>query len=194
MKRTVKNLAAVVLYMLFLCCLLKTEALLLFSPRHIGMFLAGCIILCVPYLEKGIRREEFKRIFRKNAIMAGYLETFMLIFVSMIQKKIAPEELLAELALDLRPLFYGFVCYVVFKEEACPKIQEGEKEIRERETKHNLDLSRLTRAEKQVAHLAGRGLTNREIGEELCISEATVKKHMSNIFEKLEINSRRELR
>ncbi len=63
-----------------------------------------------------------------------------------------------------------------------------------KEKKRELDLSKLTRAEKQVAELAGRGLTNREIGEELYISEATVKKHMSNIFEKLEIESRRELR
>lgn len=189
MKRTIKNLAAVVFYMLFLCCLLKTEALLLFSPRHIGMFLAGGIILCIPYLEKGMRWEDLKTIFKKNAVIAGYLETFMLIFVSMIQKRIRWEALLAELALDLRPLFYGFVCYVILKEESKTQIQEDKKE-----TKRELDLSKLTRMEKQVAELVRRGLTNREIGEELSISEATVKKHMSNIFEKLEISSRRELR
>lgn len=45
-----------------------------------------------------------------------------------------------------------------------------------------------------MAELIARGLTNREIGEELCISETTVKKHVSNIFEKLGISSRKELR
>lgn len=205
MKRTIKKLAAIVLYMILLCCLLKTEALLLFSPRHIGMFFAGCIILCIPYLEKEMRWEDAKTIFRKNAIIAGYLETFMLIFVSMIQKKILWEAMMAELALDIRPLFYGFVCYVILKEESRTQIQEDKKKPMEedkdaeagankKEKKRELDLSKLTRAEKQVAEFAGRGLTNREIGEELCISEATVKKHMSNIFEKLEIDSRRELR
>lgn len=56
------------------------------------------------------------------------------------------------------------------------------------------DFSSLTRQEKCVAELIERGLTNREIGEELCISEATVKKHVSSIFEKLGIRSRKELR
>lgn len=191
MKKTIKNLTAVILYMFLLCCLLKTEALLLFSPRHIALFLLGCIILCIPYLEKGMRLRGFETIFKKNAITAGYLETFMLIFVSMIQKNVSWEEFPAQLALSLRPLFYGFVCYVVLKEEsvsADPKKEERE------EKKRRLDLSGLTRQERQVAELVRRGLTNREIGEELSISESTVKKHMSNIFEKLEIGSRKELR
>ncbi|MDE7250631.1 MAG: LuxR C-terminal-related transcriptional regulator, partial [Lachnospiraceae bacterium] len=64
----------------------------------------------------------------------------------------------------------------------------------EKEGKEELDFSKLTRQEKVVAELVKQGLTNREIGEELCISESTVKKHLSNIFEKLEIGSRRELR
>ena len=106
--------------------------------------------------------------------------------------------MLAELALDLRPLFYGFVCYIILKDEPAhdsrKDIREKEQEEEAEEQPNRLDLSRLTRQEKQVAELVKRGLTNREIGEELCISEATVKKHMSNIFEKLGIESRRELR
>ncbi|MDE7334662.1 MAG: LuxR C-terminal-related transcriptional regulator [Lachnospiraceae bacterium] len=65
---------------------------------------------------------------------------------------------------------------------------------REKGRENTLELSRLTRQERQVAELIKQGMTNREIGEELCISEATVKKHVSNIFEKLGIASRRELR
>ncbi|MBO5055344.1 MAG: response regulator transcription factor [Lachnospiraceae bacterium] len=56
------------------------------------------------------------------------------------------------------------------------------------------DLSVLTKRERQIAELIKRGLTNREIGEELFISETTVKKHVSNIFEKLGIGSRRDLK
>ena len=52
----------------------------------------------------------------------------------------------------------------------------------------------LTRREREIAELAARGLSNREIAEELCITETTVKKHLSNIFEKLEINSRERLK
>lgn len=198
MKRIIKNLAAIILYMLILCVLLKTEVLLIFSLRHMGMFLAGGIILCIPYLEKGTRWSELKGIFKRNAVTAGYLESIMLIFAAMIQKEITWNTLPAELALDLRPVFYGFVCYIILKEDV-PKPEEGLPIIAEEipgieEKKTELDMSILTRQEKQIASLVKKGMTNREIGEELCISEATVKKHMSNIFEKLKIGSRRELR
>lgn len=204
MKRIIKKLAAVIGYMLLLCILLRAEAVLLFSPRHIGMFLLGGIILCIPHMEKQTKWKGFWQIFKRNAVTAGYLETFMLIFVSMMQKNMSQGEILPNLALDLRPLFYGFVCQVVLKEErgenkpAEEKDPSGQKEQAPQANesggeKRQLDFSRLTRQEKIVAELVRQGLTNREIGEELCISESTVKKHLSNIFEKLEIGSRREL-
>ena len=205
MKKMLKNLAAVIGYMLLLCLLLKKEAILLFSLRHIGMFLLGCIILCLPHFEKHMKWKDLQQIFKQNAVTAGYLETFMIIFVSMMQGDISQGEILADLALDLRPLFYGFVCCVVLKEENGERQSKKGKEFSdseeklsitevENEEKEELDFSKLTRQEKVVAELVKQGLTNREIGEELCISESTVKKHLSNIFEKLEIGSRRELR
>ena len=54
MRNMVKSLAAVALYLILLSVLLKTEIILLLSPAHIGMFLLGSIILCVPHLEKGM--------------------------------------------------------------------------------------------------------------------------------------------
>lgn len=205
MKKMLKSLAAVIGYMLLLCILLKAEAILLFSPRHIGMFLLGSMILCLPHFEKHMKWKDLQQIFKQNAVTAGYLETFMLIFVSMMQGNISQGEILADLALDLRPMFYGFVCCVVLKEENGNSRTKEEKEFVENEEKtgteetedegkNEPDFSKLTRQEKVVAGLVKQGLTNREIGEELCISESTVKKHLSNIFEKLEIGSRRELR
>ncbi len=41
--------------------------------------------------------------------------------------------------------------------------------------------------------LAYRKMTNPEIAEALCISKYTVKNHMHNIFEKLDISTRAEL-
>jgi len=50
----------------------------------------------------------------------------------------------------------------------------------------------LSRREKEVLGLLAGRLTNKEIGERLFISTATVKRHAHNIYEKLNVKGRRE--
>ncbi|MDB6014444.1 MAG: regulatory protein LuxR [Gammaproteobacteria bacterium] len=51
----------------------------------------------------------------------------------------------------------------------------------------------LSRRELQIAHLIDCGLTNKEIGRQLGIEAATVKNHVHNICEKLEVHRRGEV-
>jgi DNA-binding NarL/FixJ family response regulator len=51
---------------------------------------------------------------------------------------------------------------------------------------------KLTDREMEVLRLMARGLNNRDIAKELFISENTVKNHVRNILEKLQIHSRME--
>jgi DNA-binding NarL/FixJ family response regulator len=53
----------------------------------------------------------------------------------------------------------------------------------------DLDLA-LTRRESEVLERLGRGLSNKEIGEDLCVSVATVKHHVHHVLEKLKLQRR----
>ena len=51
----------------------------------------------------------------------------------------------------------------------------------------------LTRREAEILYLAGKARTNKDIAEELFISEKTVKNHLTSIYQKLSIQNRLQL-
>ncbi|MEO5653148.1 MAG: response regulator transcription factor [Marmoricola sp.] len=61
-----------------------------------------------------------------------------------------------------------------------------------RSDRHQMPGPRLTERELEVLKLVAQGLNNREIAKRLFISENTVKNHVRNILEKLQLHSRME--
>lgn len=53
-------------------------------------------------------------------------------------------------------------------------------------------LEELTEREREILTRVGQGLTNREIGERLHLSEKTIKHYITNILQKLQVRSRVE--
>lgn len=51
----------------------------------------------------------------------------------------------------------------------------------------------LTPREQEVSYLVSQGNSNKEIAEELGVTEVTVKFHLQNIFKKMELKSRAQL-
>jgi DNA-binding NarL/FixJ family response regulator len=51
----------------------------------------------------------------------------------------------------------------------------------------------LTEREKQVAHYATLGMSNREVGEKLGIEKSTVEQYLYRAYDKLGIHSRRQI-
>ena len=58
--------------------------------------------------------------------------------------------------------------------------------------RRGITLSGSSERELEVLRLVARGLNNREVAKELFISENTVKNHVRNILEKLQLHSRME--
>ena len=54
-------------------------------------------------------------------------------------------------------------------------------------------IDRLSKREREIVERVAQGLRNRQIGEQLSMSEGSVKVYLHAIFEKLEVKSRTEL-
>jgi DNA-binding CsgD family transcriptional regulator len=78
-----------------------------------------------------------------------------------------------------------------FAERARKELQATGEKVRRRTVETRDDL---TAQERQIALLAADGLSNPEIGAQLFLSPRTVEWHLRNVFTKLGIRSRRELR
>ena len=57
-------------------------------------------------------------------------------------------------------------------------------------SEHGTDLSVLSTQERRVLALVADGLTNKQVGEQLGLSENTVKNYLVNVFEKLQVKRR----
>ena len=67
----------------------------------------------------------------------------------------------------------------------------GEQEAANRgEARSKPELNDLTEREQEVLQLIARGLSNRQIADEMYISEKTVKTHVSSILSKLGVQDR----
>jgi DNA-binding NarL/FixJ family response regulator len=77
-----------------------------------------------------------------------------------------------------------------------PHLEKRIFEIFQRQTKgangngHDDGMGELTRREREVLSCVAEGISNHEIAQKLCISEQTVKTHLTRIFAKLDVKNR----
>ena len=69
----------------------------------------------------------------------------------------------------------------------------SEREQEEFPSEQNFRLDCLTLRECEVVGLVGRGAANKEMGNQLGVTERTIKAHLTAIFQKLGLSSRTQL-
>jgi DNA-binding NarL/FixJ family response regulator len=83
---------------------------------------------------------------------------------------------------------------VLLAPSVAAKVVQQLSRLQEKTDRREEALSVLTPREREVFVLASRGLKNAEIASELYLSEKTIKTHLRNIYNKLDLSSKAELR
>ncbi len=192
--KIVKKCIAILLYLLLMAVFFRFDLLRLFDWKQMLLVLVGTFILYLPHVSREEKRLD-KELVGQSAMMGSMIACFVLIFTT-LSKSAEQGKIFSEIALACRPLFYGFCIWVIVGEgsDGIQEEEEREEEPTLEDYRRNLQELGLTKRETEVSLLVIQGLSNGEIAQELFISETTVKKHLSNVFAKLEISGREELR
>ncbi len=199
MKKIVYKGLTVFLYLLFLFYVTEFQLNRIFDAKSFIAVVIGMALLTLPIEVHKREKEEFFNALAWNAMLSGYIATifFLLARIDGIQEI---HELLIQLAMNCRPILYGTIIYTIFHqaEERKEPYEKNKVELHEEVSAEQIYFHfrslGLTQREAEVARLVYNDLTNNEIASELYISETTVKKHMSNIFSKLEIERREQIK
>lgn len=116
----------------------------------------------------------------------GILCTALMTLFQLAEYRMIRQEEHVEIIVAVLAIVF-FVLGVVFRE----KLSFGPKQLAISEGDKYKEYG-LSKRETEVIETLITGATNKEIGEQLFLSESTVKTHLSNIYQKLEVKNRVE--
>ena len=194
--KIIKKLLSILLYVGLIAGLMGFDFIKLFDGKQIFLLLCGTVLLYLPNMSKNFREIDWN-VFGRIGMIAGLTETFVMLFISLSEIK-DREQVAYHFALSSRPILYGFIIWVIFNDFVPSRVRNEKTSGRTELTMENcyivLQEMGLTKRETEVAVcVACKGYSNAEIAAELSVSETTLKKHLSNIFQKLEIGKREEI-
>lgn len=117
-------------------------------------------------------------------LIACLLILFKLATFSYLGQRTAPEIWIAAISL----VFFGIGIFISRKYLPVTKLVQAPKEPDQQQ----VDKLGLSKREYEILQLISEGLSNQQIAGKLFVSENTVKKHVSNLFLKLDVQRRTE--
>lgn len=189
------------LYIFLLTLVMKFEVKRLIDIKGFFVLLAGSLLLTLPFYRRGMKMNEISYIFGRKSVEAGLIQTFLMLFIRLSDGK-GGQELLPDIALCFRSMLYAFCIRTTFSQREAD-VNSGNSFMAPGRPENISDMeityddciaAGLTKREAEIALWICKGCSNGQIAEELVISETTVKKHVSNIFEKTGVRRREELR
>ncbi len=209
MKRPPYLLAGLFVYLLLISVLMQFDWAKMVRPIPLLSVLLGVLILTLSQYKKGMTRDEVLAHAQWNAFLAGLMAS-LLSLLSAFSSDVTEPLSIHRLADELVPLIYGSITYLLIRllnpeRVEQPTGSENTNAMAGNPGKHALttlpDLMTINAIlsakgfsprECHVALKIVEGISNKEIAEQLFISDATVKKHIQNMFRKCGANDRQE--
>lgn len=136
MKRKWYIVLSMLIYILFLIWTWGFDITKLLDWKLFLQLLIGAFLLTLPFYRKAVgwrvQVRELLPIFGKKALEAGYIQTFLLLFMG-----VSDGELRADIVMNFRPVLYGFCLFVLLmqNEEEEPKTEKKQQSREEQRTK-----------------------------------------------------------
>ncbi len=195
---------------IFLCMIVPDTTLgQLFVPKEVFLVLCGSILFSITPFVQYIKKKGFfalgnlRSLFAQNALVSGVFISLIYILadINTLQFLSAEDSSVSSILVlkNMRPVLYGVLLWIaLYTDNTKNETKDIETPVSDcdstkTEVEARSGLALLSRREQEVARLAAKGLTNLQIATSLYISEATVKRHMATIFQKMDISSRRDL-
>lgn len=187
------------IYILLLSKIMGFEVILILNLPFILMVSAGALLLAFLDYNKEKGLIGFIEKLKTTVFLSGGLTTFLANIALLPGEKGGLTEIYQIAVRNFLPLFYSFIFYFLLGlvkgkanneevEVTMTECKGGEYE----EDRDKLEDYGLTRQELIISLEILSKLTNNEIADKLSISESTVKKHISHIFQKVGVSNRTE--